>query len=595
MSKIFNLPEVRNHAPRVGYDLSERTIRSMFCGALVPIYHRAIIPFDHFRINYASFTRTLTLNKASFGRFKEYFDWFFVPYSTIWRYSDDFLSNVDNDDHAVSPVVENGMRITQAPSFTLKTLVDKLRSINDFDESGLPVQYGFQKLLDNLGYGSGLMIPSSSRGDYDVADIDIQTAGMCNLWNIAAYQAIYQNFYRNDNWEFARPSTYNFDYLTSSGGAINSNSIDTYLSSTVFAKELFHLRYADYPKDMFTGIFPNTQYGNVSVVSSLIDSPTKAYLADGSLATGTSNISTNLSGQVVYNNTSKPTLALQAQISILDLRRAEALQRWKEIQLVHKKNYKSQMEAVYGGEIPYRRSNSVEYLGGSTNIVNIQDVTSSTENDIVRLGELAGKGLGAADGQFIDREFKEHGVLMCIYHVMPVIEYSSNMLEKENTIISQEDYYNPLFANIGLEKIRRQQFGFAPTHDSDCNRTMDLSQGTSFFQNNHVLGYGTRYIEYKTAFDKVFGSFGFGRSLKAWCLAQNVWSRIWPENASNPMQINLVTNYQSFKCYPYHADNTFISNAQSSSPYFEDADQFYLVFNCDIKAVRPIDADGMPY
>ena len=43
-------------------------------------------------------------------------------------------------------------------------------------------------------------------------------------------------------------------------------------TSIVPTKEMLKLRYANYPKDYFMGVLPNSQYGSVAVLTSIVPS-----------------------------------------------------------------------------------------------------------------------------------------------------------------------------------------------------------------------------------------------------------------------------------------------------------------------------------
>ena len=83
-----------------------------------------------------------------------------------------------------------------------------------------------------------------------------------NVFPLAAYQKIYQDFFRWSQWENADPTSYNFDWYQGSGNLFGG-TIDTSLpSSSDYWKRdnLFSLRYCNWNKDMFMGVLPNSQF-----------------------------------------------------------------------------------------------------------------------------------------------------------------------------------------------------------------------------------------------------------------------------------------------------------------------------------------------
>ena len=92
-----------------------------------------------------------------------------------------------------------------------------------------------------------------------------------NILPLAAYQKIYCDYFRFEQWEEAQPYTYNFDYY-SGGNILTDYQQDP---SELFIKDnLFSLRYANYPRDLFMGILPSSQLGSVATINvSLVATP----------------------------------------------------------------------------------------------------------------------------------------------------------------------------------------------------------------------------------------------------------------------------------------------------------------------------------
>ena len=84
----------------------------------------------------------------------------------------------------------------------------------------------------------------------------------------AAYQKIYQDFFRWSQWENADPTSYNFDWYAGSGNLFGTSLFASIPSSNDYWKRdnLFSLRYANWNKDKFMGILPNSQFGDLAMV-----------------------------------------------------------------------------------------------------------------------------------------------------------------------------------------------------------------------------------------------------------------------------------------------------------------------------------------
>ena len=134
-----------------------------------------------------------------------------------------------------------------------------------FDDAGLPFSYGSCKLLDLLGYGSFLANSNGSKntitkaylGLDDVADTDnplvYKSSQVVNLLPLLAYQKVYFDFFSNSQWEKHLAYSYNVDYWDGT-------------SLLTVVPDMLKLRYANYPKDYFMGMLPNSQYGSVAVL-----------------------------------------------------------------------------------------------------------------------------------------------------------------------------------------------------------------------------------------------------------------------------------------------------------------------------------------
>jgi hypothetical protein len=89
-----------------------------------------------------------------------------------------------------------------------------------------------------------------------------------NLLPLAAYQKIYQDFFRWSQWENADPTSYNFDWFSGAGSIFPSGLTNSIPATNSYWKRdnLFSLRYANWNKDKFMGILPNSQFGDVAVL-----------------------------------------------------------------------------------------------------------------------------------------------------------------------------------------------------------------------------------------------------------------------------------------------------------------------------------------
>ena len=160
---------------------------------------------------------------------------------------------------------KNTTALSSVPYTTMAQFNNLLLTLNTADQpnvrddAGLPYVYGTCKLLDLLGYGSMidksntakaaitkkyLGLDTLSDGDNPLVYSVSQTV---NMLPIFTYQKIYFDFFSNSQWEKHLAFAYNVDYWSGSG-------------SIPLAVHMVQLRYANYPKDYFMGMLPNSQY-----------------------------------------------------------------------------------------------------------------------------------------------------------------------------------------------------------------------------------------------------------------------------------------------------------------------------------------------
>ena len=85
------------------------------------------------------------------------------------------------------------------------------------------------------------------------------------------------------------------------------------------------------------------------------------------------------SNTVTTNNlsTSARYALLNSDLSALSIRATEYLQRWKEVVQFSSKDYSDQMAAQFGIKAPEYMGNHAHYIGGWSNVININEVLNT--------------------------------------------------------------------------------------------------------------------------------------------------------------------------------------------------------------------------
>ena len=603
--------KLSNKPSRNGFDLSKRNIFSAKVGELLPVYCKEIVPGDEFKMNTLSFTRTMPLNTASFTRIKEYYDWFFVPTNLLWNKFNSFVTQmIRNNQHASSPVgvVNIG---TKHPYFTLDTVFDYVTTLNNAaveNENPFALNFfGYNrgllscKLLDYLGYSDMSRLFYDGKTVYNGSG-QYGTNPALNPFPLLAYQKIYADNYRNSQWEDANAPSFNVDYLAGESVEIDVEDIKDFTLDTG-TSTMFDLRYANWHKDLFTGVLPNSQYGDAASVdlSSILDpKPTNLQLHNGA---PNSTVSTNSNGLLSTPTGSLPTIwnvsqqdiqkignsigltpsKLRSAFSILALRQAEALQKWKEITQSRQQDYKSQLEAHFGVTTSDAYAERSKWLGGFDNVIDVNEVvnTNLVNGDLRQSADIAGKGTGRQDSK-ARWSFNEHGILMCIYHAEPVLDYSlETRIPRQNLKTFVSDYLIPELDKTGMVQVPLIEM----TND------IELNDGVT----NQLLGYAPRYYDYKTDVDEVHGSLRFRDS--AWVAPYNdQYLKEWFYRGQIGVGINPI-DYSFFKVNPAILDPIFVAQIQQGdvSDVSVNTDQLMINAYFGMSAVRNIDRNGLPY
>lgn len=581
MANIMSLKSLRNKTSRNGFDLSTKRNFTSKAGELLPILCMEILPGDNFKIDLKSFTRTQPINTAAFARMREYYDFFFVPYDLLWNKANTALTQMyDNPQHAVSldstrPFALNGdMPYTDCRSIAnyvnrMAANVEQSYGKNYFNYSRADCTV---KLLEYLGYGNFSDFKDAPWGDqYLMSNLEL------NLYGLLGYQKIYADFYRDSQWEKIAPSTFNVDYL--SGDNMMLDYSDATLPAFKENYNFFDLRYCNWQKDLFHGVVPRQQYGDTASVSvyGMIDTT-----GDNSL----SMTQTPVMDVEKYSPFSSEAVRLPVTaeggsalgLSVLALRQAEFLQKWKEITQSANKDYKDQIQKHWGVSAADGFSEMSTYLGGVASSLDINEVVNNNITGSFA-ADIAGKGTGVSNGYIDFQSGGRYGLLFCIYHCLPLLDYTSDFVNSSFMRINAADYAIPEFDRVGMEAVPLfKMFNPPYKNASDYSKT--------------ILGYAPRYIDYKTNVDISLGA--FKTTLKNWVISygnQSILDQLGYSDESGAAVSGLPVNYTMFKVNPNCLDTLFAVAASSSI----ETDQFLCSAFFDIKSVRNLDVDGLPY
>ena len=597
-SRLFSYGDVKGRPSRAGFDLSKKFCFTAKAGQLLPVYWKTLLPGTKVNLKDMHFTRTMPVNTAAYTRIKEYFDWYFVPLRLINKNLNPALVNMLDQSNIATSLIQNKVVSDEIPYTDFSTITEVF---NKFEQSVADDQFdvvGFKripqsiKLMRHLRYGNFLYDSTwNSLPDKNMGYSSVKTFNLYAQWNLnvnilplAAYQKIYCDYFRFEQWEKAQPYTYNFDYY--SGGNIltgyEKNPVDLLQKDN-----LFTLRYANYPRDLFMGILPSSQLGSVATVNVLSRGRTSVSLSGqpGQLlgTVGSDKTLLTIKNSVALTSGIRPSLAtgysvgeVSSTFDILSFRIANAIQRMREIQQCAGQGYKEQLEARWNVKLSTALSDHCMYIGGNSSQINISEVLNNNLDSDQARADIKGKGVGSGSGSE-SFETQEHGILMCIYHAVPVLDYelSGPDLQLLNTYAT--DLPQPELDNLGLESLPLFTL---------MNRASNSYPDS--FKSNTILGYVPRYIAYKTDVDCIEGA--FLTSLTSWVTPLTI-DEIVLKITLGSSTTTWSPNYGLFKVSPRVLNSIFVSQCDNTI----DSDQFLVESFFDVKAVQNLDYDGMPY
>lgn len=536
------------------FDLSHDKMLTAQSGKLYPVLCQEMVPGDRFRVQSDFMCRTMPLVSPAFGSLKAYIHYFFVPNRLLWNQWEDFITGGETgEDRPVPPYVQFNDLITDYHS--------RFNVSKDVGSGSLADYFGLP-LADWDSTSGGNTTPVS-------------------LLPFRAYALIWNEYYRDQNIDVEE----DIDFEKGGRFTLGSNG------QFSFWYHMIHRR--RWLKDYFTSALPTPQRGpdvtlpiagqanvqldpnwkttpgNQRPIPTFLDpnapaTPGSPDVQPGYLFGTLSSDSTKysfgagedqgLARHLAYdpNGTLKADLATATAVTINDLRRAIALQKFYEISARAGSRYKEMIMGHFHVTPSDARLDRPEYLGGGVSPINISEVPqTSATGDTSPQGNLAGKGFGIGRSNRSSFFAEEHGWLIGILSIIPDAVYYQGINKMWNRL-NQEDYYWPSFAHLGEQPILKSEL-YAPF------ATNTFSQ---------LFGYAPRYAEYKYAPNTIHGL--FRTQLANWTFARKL-------SAAN-------------------LNSEFLAVPSINNPYAvqDDTDKYLIWISHRIDALRPMPFFGTP-
>lgn len=647
-SNIMGLHGLKNKTSKNSFDLSHRNLFTAKVGELIPCSVFELNPGDTINLDTSYFTRTAPLDSAAYTRLRENVQFFFVPYSQLWKYFDSQVMNMTSTPNGAdisrvaTGLTSNSKITTQMPFVQYKALHEELTALANAGIDSLNTYNYIQdnlfnngeyrwscsaKLLQMLGYGNfpeqnfsvskgQTKYKLDSLGNSDHNEASNYFNLNLSIFRLLAYHKVCNDHYTYRQWQPYNAYLCNVDYLVpDKSGSLDISSLLPW-KNNLSGKDnltLLDMRFSNLPLDYFNGVLPTPQFGSESVVnlnlgsasgSATIKGSTGSDFGrwktnNGSVPESQSPIVVNVDGTLLDAKTSSGFTAFghthdinanaNINTSLSGSLSIAALRQATALQKYKEIQLANDSDFVSQIEAHFgvtpKHSDTVSYfLGGASSMIDINPQVNSNLADWTQSNAIKAAPIGQGHGK-IKFTADTYGIVLGIYRCVPVLDYAHVGVDRTLLKTDASDFVIPELDSIGMQQSVVGEI-MMPSYFDNLHGDPIVVAGGTIHKPTDSFGYAPRYSEYKTSYDRFNGEFCF--SLSNWVTGLDL-NRLHQLLRSKNLPTTLAP--ELFNCRPDLVKSIFLNQKTLLT---SDDNLFVGLVNMAY-VIRRLSRYGLPY
>lgn len=508
MDRVTTVPVPSVNKQRAKFDLSSNVFTTFDAGVWFPVGEPIeVLPGDTFDLGALSITRMETFIKAPMDNLDMDLVAFYCKNKDVWEHFEEFFGENKTDEWT------EGMTEYVIPQITAPTevwgykewLVDSTTEGTFYTRSGSAPNFTYTAVTLPAGYNANTTYykqltgwDDSSIANYFGVPIGVSDFSINHL-PFRHYAQICNEWLRNQN---AMKSAYLNKGDADTAGSNGSNYITDVIKGgrcfPAVKKPDFYVKSLPEPQKGSPATLPlgteakvitsneTYNYQGPAMGFSELSGTTYPYYATLGIGNGVIQAYSSGStpaGPAFHPNNLVADLRTALAADVEDLRKTVAIQRYMERDALFGTRYREFLFGHFNVDVGAADMHIPEYLGGKTIPIHINAITQTSESGNTPQGNIAGMSVTQDGSKLGFKTCLEHGFIIILGCVRIKQHTYQQGLRKLWSRKTKYDFYDPLFAGFGNQKISNREIFLQP----------DSVLGTS---GNPVNDEGFAYQEY---------------------------------------------------------------------------------------------------